>query len=165
MIQGDAPGQACHQEGPSEHELVGRERRIGRIQTGIALDLEAADGINHGDETDVAHSRHMHTALGIQLPLIMRCAFRLDRWEGQFTVLLIGAREFLGLEQRRDARATWRGVIGPARINPQLHKQRIRPPARMRPAHLHDGITHACRKRAQRSPRGAAIWEMRPLRP
>jgi hypothetical protein len=82
MIQGDAPGQARRQEGASEHELVGRARRIGRLQTRIALDLKAADRINHGDETDVAHSRYVHTALGIQFPLIMRCALRQGRWDG-----------------------------------------------------------------------------------
>src|SRR5215469_12184999 len=95
MIQGDAPGQAHRQEGPSEHELVGRARRIGRLQTRIALDLEAADRINHGDETDVAHARHVHTALGIQFPLVMGGTSWLGRWGRQWTQLLMGAREFL----------------------------------------------------------------------
>ena len=80
VIQGDAPWQARRQEGASEHELVGRERRIGRIETRIALDLKAAYHINNSDETDIAHSRHVHTALGIEFPLVMGCTFRLDRW-------------------------------------------------------------------------------------
>ena len=86
----------------------------------------------------------------------MGCAFRLDRWDGQFTVLLIGAREFLGVEQRCDAGATWQGAIGPAGIKTEFRQQSSRPPAWMRPAHLHDGIAHARRKRAQRSSSGAA---------
>jgi len=61
-IQGDAAWQARGQEGASEHELIGFQRVIGRIQTGIALDLEAAHYVNNGDQTDVPHSRHVHAA-------------------------------------------------------------------------------------------------------
>ncbi len=62
VIQGDAPWQAYSQESASEHQLIGFQRGIGRIQTGIALDLEAAHCVNNGDQTDVAHSRHVHAA-------------------------------------------------------------------------------------------------------
>ena len=98
VIEGDAPWQTYGQEGASEHELIGFQRGISRIETRIALDLKAAYHINNSDETDIAHSRHVHTALGIEFPLVMRCAFRLDRWGREFTVLLIVAREFLGFE-------------------------------------------------------------------
>src|SRR5439155_8021587 len=64
VIEGDAPWQARSQKGASEHQLIGFQRGIGRIETGIALDLEAAQYVNNGDQTDVPHSRHVHAALG-----------------------------------------------------------------------------------------------------
>ena len=79
----------------------------------------------------------------------MWCALRLDHWGGQFTVLLIAARQFLGLEQGCNAGATGQGVICPAPINAEFSQQGSRPPAWMRPAHLQDGLTHSHRKRAQ----------------
>src|SRR5260370_14745459 len=129
---------------------------MGRLETGRAPELEAAQRSSQGEETDVAHSRHVHTALGIQFPLIMGCAFRLDRWGRQFTVLLRAPREVLSFEQRRDARATWQRVIGPAEINAPFRKERSRPPAWMCPTHLHDGLAHARRHRAQWSRGGPA---------
>jgi hypothetical protein len=62
VIKGDAPWQARGQKGASEHQLIGFQRGIGCIQTRIALDLEAAQYVNNGDQTDVPHSRHMHAA-------------------------------------------------------------------------------------------------------
>jgi hypothetical protein len=117
VIEGDAPWQARGEFGASEHQLLGFHRGIGRIETGRALDLEAAQDVNNGDQTDVPHSRHRHAALGIEFPLVMGCAFRLDRWGGQFTLLLLAPRELLGVEQCRDAGATWQGVLCPAEIN------------------------------------------------
>ena len=118
VIESDAPWQTYGQEGASEHELIGFQRGIGRIETGIALNLEAADHIDNGDQADVPHSGHVHATLGIEFPLIMWGALRLHRWGGQFTVLLIAAREFLGAQQRRDAGTAGQGVLGPAGINP-----------------------------------------------
>jgi hypothetical protein len=62
VIQGDAPWQARGELGMSEHELIGLQGGIGRIETGRVHDLEAADHIKNGDRTDVAHSRHVHAA-------------------------------------------------------------------------------------------------------
>jgi hypothetical protein len=62
VIQRDAPGQAGGEFGASEQELIGFQRGIGRIQTGIALDLKAACSVNTGDQTDVPHTRHVHAA-------------------------------------------------------------------------------------------------------
>jgi hypothetical protein len=81
----------------------------------------------------------------------------LGRWGRQWTQLLIDAREFLSFEQCRDARATGQRVLGKAWINAQFRQQSRGTPAWMRPAHLHDGIAHACRKRAQRSSSRAAL--------
>ncbi len=117
--------------------------------------MPAAHHINNGDETDVAHSRHVHTTLSIEFPLVMRCAFRLDRWDGQWTQLLIAARKFLGVEQRRDAGATWQEVICPAEINAEFRQQGSRPPTGMRSTQVQDGIMHFPGKSAQRSGGGA----------
>jgi hypothetical protein len=38
VIQRDTPGQSAGQEGTSQHELIGGEGGIGRIEAGIALD-------------------------------------------------------------------------------------------------------------------------------
>ena len=38
VIEGDAPWQARGEFGASEHQLIGFQRGIGRIETGIALD-------------------------------------------------------------------------------------------------------------------------------
>ena len=38
VIQGNAPWQAHSQESASEHQLIGPQGGIGRLQTGIALD-------------------------------------------------------------------------------------------------------------------------------
>ena len=62
VIEGDAPWQTYGQEGASEHELIGFQRGISRIETRIALDLEAADHSKNGDQTNVPHSRHVHAA-------------------------------------------------------------------------------------------------------
>ncbi len=62
VIQGDAPWQARGELGSSEHQLIGFHGWIGRIETGIALDLEAAHYVNNGDQTDVPPSRHVHAA-------------------------------------------------------------------------------------------------------
>ena len=136
VIQADAPWQANRQEGTSEHEWVGREGRIGRLQTGIALNFEAAHDIDNGDQTHFPHSRYVHAALGIDFPLVMRGTLWLARWAGQVTVLLIVAREFLSFEQHCDARATGQWVICPTGINAEFRQQGIRSPAWMRPAHL-----------------------------
>ena len=85
----------------------------------------------------------------------MRCAFRLDWWGGQFTLLLIATREVLGVEQRRDAGATWQRVICPAGINSSFRQEGIGPPTGMRPTQVQDGITHTRRKSAERSGGGA----------
>jgi hypothetical protein len=76
MIEGDATGQASAQEGSPQHELIGFQGWIGRIQAGIALDLEAAYDINNGYQADLAYPRHMHVALGIEFPLVVRGTFR-----------------------------------------------------------------------------------------
>ena len=62
VIESDAPWQARGQKGASEHQLIDLQRGIGRIETGIALDLEAAQYVNNGDQTDVPHSRYVHAA-------------------------------------------------------------------------------------------------------
>jgi hypothetical protein len=79
VIQGDAPWQARGELGASEHELIGFHGWIGRIETGVALDLEAAHYINNGNQTDFPYSRYVHAVLGIEFPLVMRCPLRLDR--------------------------------------------------------------------------------------
>ena len=61
--------------------------------------MPTADHINNVDQTDFAYARHVHASLGIEFPLVMRDAFWLDRWDGQFTVLLIATRELLSFEQ------------------------------------------------------------------
>ena len=86
----------------------------------------------------------------------MRCALRLDRWVRQFTTLLIAARQLRGFEQRRDAGATWQGVICPAGINSEFSQQGIGPPPWMCLAQVQDGIAHSCRKSAERSGSGTA---------
>jgi hypothetical protein len=156
MIEGNAPGQAHRQESASEHQLIGFKGGIGRLEAGIALDFEAADYIKNGDQTDFAHSCHLHATLSIEFPLVMRVALGLGRWSGQITVLLIATRQFLGTKPRRKARATGQRVIAPARINPEFGQQGRRSPARMRPAHLQDGLTHARRKLTQRAAEGPA---------
>jgi hypothetical protein len=60
MIEGDAPGQAHRQESASQHQLIGFRGGIGRLEAGIALDFEATHDINNGDQTDFAHSCHLH---------------------------------------------------------------------------------------------------------
>ena len=79
--------------------------------------MPAADHINHGDQADVANTHHVHTTLGIEFPCVMRCALWLDWRRGQVTMLLIATRQFLSVEQCRDAGATWQGVIFPAGIH------------------------------------------------
>src|SRR5437016_14678049 len=71
VIEGDAPWQTYGQEGASEHELIGFQRGISRIETGIALDLETTHHINNGDQTDFPHTRHVHASLSIEFPLVM----------------------------------------------------------------------------------------------
>src|SRR5437899_458456 len=84
----------------------------------------------------------------------MGCALRLDRWGGQLTVLLIATRQFLRVEQRRNAGATWQGLIFPASIHSQFRQQGIGPPTGMCPAQVQDGITHFRRQSAQWSAAG-----------
>lgn len=86
----------------------------------------------------------------------MRGCLRLDRWGGQFTVLLIAAREFLGCEQRRNAATAGQGESAKPGSARSSASRVSGPPTWMRPAHLHDGIMHARGKSAQRSARGAA---------
>ncbi len=118
VIQRDAPWQACGQEGTSKQELIGFHGRICRIETRIALDLETTHYIENGDQADVFYSRHVHAVLSIEFLLLMGCAFRLDQWSGQVTMLLIATREFLGAQQRCDEGTAGQGVICPAGINP-----------------------------------------------
>jgi len=71
VIERDAAWQAAGQEGTPQHELIGFQRRIGRIETGVAFDLDTADDINNADQRDLANSGNVHAALGIQFPFIM----------------------------------------------------------------------------------------------
>jgi hypothetical protein len=86
----------------------------------------------------------------------MGCALRLDGRGGQFAMLLIATRQLLGVEQCRDAGATWQGLIFPAGIHSQFRQQGSRPPPWMCPTQVQDGITHFRRPSAQRSAAGAA---------
>ena len=104
-------GRPVERRGSSEHQLIGFDGWIGRVETRIALNLEAAYHIQNGDQKDLSDSRHVHMALRIEFPLVMWCAFRLDRWTGQITVFLIATRELLGFEQRRNSRAAGQGVM------------------------------------------------------
>ena len=96
---------------------------IGRIEAGIALDFETADYINNGDQTDFPDACHLHASLSIEFPLVMWGSFWLDRWDGQFTVLLIATRQFLGTKPRGNAGATRQGLIGEAWINLEFGQQ------------------------------------------
>ena len=71
-----------YQEGTPQHELIGFQRRIGRIETGVAFDLDTADDINNADQRDLANSGNVHAALGIQFPFIMWDTFWQARRDG-----------------------------------------------------------------------------------
>src|SRR5215471_4272756 len=133
-----------------EQELIGFQRGIGRIKTRVALDRRqrlttSRTLIKQTLPTPTTCMRRFC----IEFPLVMWCALRLDRWGGQWTVLLRAARQLLGLEQGCNVGATGQGVICEASINAECSQQGSRPPAWMRPAHLQDGLMHSHRKRAQ----------------
>ncbi len=137
--------------------MIGFQRGIGRIQTRIALNRcqRLTTSIMVIRLTLPAPATCM-LRFCIEFPLVMWGALRLHRWGGQWTQLLRAAREFLGAKPRRNAGATWQGVICEAWIYAEFRQQGSGPPTWMRPAHLQDGLTHSRRKRAERSGSGAA---------
>ena len=117
--------------------------------------MPAANYINDGDQTDFPDARYVHACLRIEIPLVMGSTFHLDHWDGQFALFLIATGQLLGTQECCHAGATGQGLIFPAEINPQFGQQSRRPSAGMRAAHLHNGLVHPRRKRAQRPVDGA----------
>ena len=100
--------------------MIGFKRRIGGIHTGIALDLEPADGVDDVDQTDLAEVLNHDRALRIQFPFIVRCSRRWRRRFGQIGMAVVAAREFGVLEACGNPCATRESMLSPYGIRAQF---------------------------------------------
>jgi hypothetical protein len=76
MVEGDSSGQTRRQECTPQHQLIRLQRRIGRIQTGMAFDLEAAHHINNGYQRYVTNPIHETISnRGLTLPEDQQASF------------------------------------------------------------------------------------------
>src|SRR3954454_8347303 len=83
VIKRDVLGETGRKKRAPQYQLIGFERWTGGVETGIALDLEAADAIKDVDQAHFSDAVHQHPALGIELPFVVRVhiSHRFRRWE------------------------------------------------------------------------------------